>query len=928
MKYKYLFISLLLCFNITVFATVDKSIFTKEELVWIKNNSMVKVAVMNYWNHDGDGNTIHTDYLKILNRYSDLNIVPVRYDSWKEGYADAISKENDVIHGIMNLAWSSEREEKYFLYSQAYIFEPSYLVVRENSDIKSLKDLKYKTILSKEESITDNIIKNISLDIKIQQIKSDDMMYDKLNDDKSIDGFIAYKKDEKLLKEYNFRVVKTIYDKYSSGAIGVKKRYPLLKSIINKIYKSISKDELSNLQNKIYNDTLPYKVHSTLNKKYSFTSQQQKYLKKKTEIKYCADPNWLPYEQIKDGKLKGISLDYKEIFEDKLQVPFTLVPTKSWTESLKFAKEKRCDILSFLVMKTKERNKYLNFTTAYLKAPLILATKIDVTFITDLSALKNKTIGVLKDYAFVDIIKKKYANLNIVEVENIQDGLSQVNDGKIFGYAGTLANVGHLVQTEFIGELKIAGKFDETLNLGVGIRYDDKILFDILETVVLNINESTHKNILNKHIAIKYEKRIDYQYLWKFILICTFILIAFIYWNRRLSSLNKKLVEIQNDLILERNKAQKSTKIKSEFLSNMSHEIRTPLNGIIGMTHLISETTMTNKQEKYLKTIYDSSNALLNIINDILDFSKIESGKFILEKVNFNLKETIDNVFSIVKFKAEEKGLRLDLNYEDIPIHLNGDSFRISQILINLITNAIKFTSSGFVKVKIKYCQDNRYVFSIEDSGIGMNDEQQSRLFQSFSQADGSTTKKYGGTGLGLSISKQLVELMGGKIWCQSKENEGATFTFELSLEKSVYKDEIKKRKKIDIIDLQTLKGSNILLVEDNTINQVIIESLLDTSGINIDIASHGLEALNMCKDNKTKYELILMDIQMPKMDGYEATEQIRMFNKDIPIIALTANAMQEDVAKTKLAGMNEQLNKPIEVEKLYTTLIKYLSKK
>ncbi|MEA3512891.1 MAG: transporter substrate-binding domain-containing protein, partial [Campylobacterota bacterium] len=240
-------------------------VFTEDEKIWIKNNPMVKIAVMNYWNHDGDGNTIHTDYIKLLNRYGDINIVPIRYDSWKEGYGEVISN-NDLLHGIMNLAWNKEREEKYFLYTKAYIVEPSYLVVRKNNNtiknLKDLKDLKNSSVLSKEKSITDNIIKDISKDIKIVPIKSDNMMYEEIVTNKNIDAFITYKKDVNLLEKYNLKVIKTIYDKYSAASIGVKKQYPHLESIINKIYNIIPKDQLSNLQNKIYNDTNPYKVKS------------------------------------------------------------------------------------------------------------------------------------------------------------------------------------------------------------------------------------------------------------------------------------------------------------------------------------------------------------------------------------------------------------------------------------------------------------------------------------------------------------------------------------------------------------------------------------------------------------------------------------------------------------------------------------------
>jgi len=392
--------------------------------------------------------------------------------------------------------------------------------------------------------------------------------------------------------------------------------------------------------------------------------------------------------------------------------------------------------------------------------------------------------------------------------------------------------------------------------------------------------------------------------------------------NKNLESeVKKRTLELE----LAKNKAEAATKVKSEFLANMSHEIRTPMNGIIGMTHLALKDNPNNKQKHYLDIINNSAKTLLNIINDILDFSKIEAGKLTIDKIDFKLDELLVNVSNLVKFKAQEKGLEFNINYDDeMPLNLYGDSLRISQVLINLVNNAIKFTSKGYININIENSGDD-FTFKVCDSGIGMNEFEQSKLFEAFTQADGSTTRKYGGTGLGLSISKQLVELMGGKIWVESQENKGSTFGFTLKLPKA--KNDIKTTHE-EFANINTLDGSNILLAEDNKINQEIIIGLLENSGINLDIANNGKEAVDIFTSNKDKYELILMDLQMPIMDGYEATKQIRAISKDIPIIALTANAMKEDIEKTKLSGMQEHLNKPIEVEKLYSTLLKYITKK
>jgi len=396
-------------------------------------------------------------------------------------------------------------------------------------------------------------------------------------------------------------------------------------------------------------------------------------------------------------------------------------------------------------------------------------------------------------------------------------------------------------------------------------------------------------------------------------------------------TLEDQVAKRTRELAEARDSALAATRAKSEFLANMSHEIRTPMNAVIGMTHLALENANDEKQRSYLKNIHTASATLLALINDILDFSKIEAGKLHIDAVNFYLADILSNSHNLVGLSAKEKGLDLVFDYPpDLP-PLFGDSLRLGQILLNLINNAVKFTEQGQIKVSAQVLnQSDRNIellFEISDSGIGMNTEQQQKLFQAFSQADTSITRKYGGTGLGLAICKQLIEMMHGEIGVTSKPGEGSVFHFRICFEIG-NADGLMNTQTSQAIPahaLSALQGTDVLLVEDNEINQQVAEGLLSRVGIHVVIAQHGKQALQILQHEH--FDAVLMDMQMPIMDGLEATQLIRTNSKlqDLPIIAMTANAMQEDRNKCLQAGMNDHVSKPVDPDVLYATLMRWI---
>lgn len=511
----------------------------------------------------------------------------------------------------------------------------------------------------------------------------------------------------------------------------------------------------------------------------NLTQNEFYYLKNKNFISMCVDPSWMPFEKIEKGEHIGMASDYMKIIETKLNKEIRLIPTSSWTQSLDYVKDRKCDILS-LAMSTKERENYLNFSNAYLKTPLVIATNLNTPFIENLNQIKNMNIGIIKDYAFGEILKNKYPNLNFIEVIDVEDGLKKVANETIDGFIDTLSTTAYHIQKQYIGQIKISGKFEESLNLSIASRNDEPLLNEIFNKVIDDIPQITKDKIFSQWVEINLHKEIDYKFLLNFLFLSILVVLIFllIYRHNLLKRLNKQLDE---KIAFEIAKNEEKNKIlikqsrmasMGEILENIAHQWRQPLSTILVVTtgmEVKKELNLLDDKEllESIAHIKNSVNYLSNTIDDFRSFLNEDK-----PKKEFSIESLIDKSLELMGTKyCKEK-----INYVKHIDNLNLVSLEneLLQVILNILSNArdaLKFSTRNKLIIINAYRSENRVIISIKDSAGGINENIIDKIFEPYF----TTKHKYKGTGIGLYMSKLLVE----KHLDGSLEVQNSSFAFE-----------------------------------------------------------------------------------------------------------------------------------------------------
>ena len=628
---------------------------------------------------------------------------------------------------------------------------------------------------------------------------------------------------------------------------------------------------------------------------------------------------------IVDDRASGIGIDYLELVAKAANIEFKYVPSKN-LEELNQNLLSGAICLRVAVPRIMPSNTTEYLTRDYISSPLSIVTSERYSYVQNIEQLDGLTVSINEDSYLADYFRANYPNIKLVYTDSVDHALTLVSRNRADAFIGSMAVVAHYLRNAELYNLRVSGLINQQLGLHFEVSPEHLVLKNIINKTLENLSEIEKRRIANTWFAVNYHSGVRTETLIGIALVGVLFVSVSLYWIRRLKIeiYHKELIE--KALQSAREDAELANKAKSEFLANMSHEIRTPLNAIVGFSHLLSESELTEKQKAYLHSIRVGSDGLLHIINDILDLSKIEAGKMVIDNQPTDFHKLIEELTLLFQEGMKSKGINFSVLVDSsVPQFLVVDINRVRQVLLNIIGNAQKFTDEGEVQVNVRAnVRANGdgnvdLIIDISDTGIGISEDSLELIFEHFEQNFAESKQQLSGTGLGLAISKKLAEKMKGDLSVVSTEGEGSCFTFRLF--------NLKTAEALDVSEGANLEykfdDAVVLLVDDVESNRMLLIKYLEDYPFELHVAENGLQAVELAK--KVKPNIILMDLRMPVLDGYEATKLIKQQQNSI-VVALTASALEDEASRKKRKSFDAFLRKPILRTKLIETMAQFIS--
>ena len=909
---------------------------TAKERTWLKAHPKIVFGLDASWetaarvDKDGVLRGFDIDVVRLINKKSGSNI-RLKRGTWSDLVKEAKSHEID---GLSSSAVSEERRAN-FVFTNSYMELNEYVYTSRtaNFEIDELQDLKGRRVaIQKGNVFVRNIAEKIQ-DVTIVEFATEtDCIKKAISGD--VDAAIASDPITTVSKTVGIgaKLAYVIHEHPLRLVFSVRKDWPELVEIVNKSLAAITEEEKSLILAR-YMIMLPETPVDI-----GLTPEEQAWINQNHTVRVRFG-NLPPYSIVKEGSdPEGISIEYLKLIAKRTGIKINFYASgQTFSEALLgLEKHQGPDLISSM-KRTAERQKIITFTKDYAQSPYVIFTNTDSdSFITGITDLLDSTIALTKGSSLHEKIKSAYPDIRLMLLDNDTQSLKAVATGKADATIGNLTVVSYLILQNGLTNIKVAGPtpFNDSI-LSMGVRDDWPELASIINKFLVSMSREERAKIRNKYLAIRYEHAAGTIVL-KWILIiggpALCFMLIFVFWNRRLMREITVRKQVEEALHMAKEQAETANQAKSMFLSNMSHELRTPLNAILGFSQLMTrDLTLGKEQQERIKIINRSGSHLLTLINDILDIAKIESGRETVNIKSFDLSAFLNEISALFSNRITEKGLFYTLEKnDDLPRYIKSDEAKLRQVLINLLGNALMYTKTGRVTLRVRpgALAENIQTlhFEVEDTGIGIDSDQLENIFDPFVQAgDVQTGPK--GTGLGLSICKSFIELLSGEISVESKPGKGSLFHVDLE----VALPETADASTIEVVEPTVLglepgqSAWRILVVEDNAENWLLLSSLLQQVGFNIKQAENGEEAVTLFKEWQPHF--IWMDMRMPVMDGYQATVRIRSQpgGGTVKIVAITASAFKEQRQSILEAGCDEMVHKPFQAHEIFETMRKQL---